>query len=74
MSFPRIPGSACRFSPTPFAGKLEAALRLAGIPFSGKHGDLNNPKQAPRRKVRVARRMCTRVRLVRASRWTLSCL
>lgn len=39
------------FSGTPFCAKLELALRLAGIEFTGLAGNLLNSKHAPKRKV-----------------------
>lgn len=50
LSFGNRPGSV--LSSSPFAGKLEMALRMAGIEFAGKRGDLLNRQQAPKRKVR----------------------
>lgn len=51
VSFAR-PGT-CITSGTPFAGKMEVALRLAGIEYTGYTGDITNKKHAPKGKVRL---------------------
>jgi hypothetical protein len=38
-------------SATPFAGKVEMALRMAGIEFDGLKGSVIDPQHAPKHKV-----------------------
>jgi hypothetical protein len=49
LSYPAV--GKCRLTITPFGGKLEIMLRLAGISYTGLCGDVTNPKHAPKRKV-----------------------
>ena len=49
LSFLRRP--ACVLSGTPFAGKVEMALRMADLPFEGRQGNPINKSHAPKCKV-----------------------
>jgi hypothetical protein len=55
LSFPRTGTSLV--SLTPFGGKVEMALRMAGLEFEGRSGNIMDPKHAPKQK---ARRRCQR--------------
>lgn len=46
------PPHKSRTTGTPFGGKVEAVLRLAGIPYVGLKGNVTNPKHAPKHKAR----------------------
>lgn len=50
IGFPRI--NSTLLSGSPFVGKLEVMLRLAGLPYAGKTGSPADKKVAPRGKVR----------------------
>lgn len=50
LSFSRPDGAL--LSATPFAGKLEMMLRLAGLPVKGCIGNILDGKHAPKKKVR----------------------
>ena len=50
LGFERRPD--CMLSGTPFAGKVEMALLMAGIEYKGQIGNLLSTKHAPRGKVR----------------------
>jgi hypothetical protein len=52
ISFPN--GPTCKLTSTGFGGKLEVAMRLAGIPYTGLCGDVTNPKHAPKHKACTA--------------------
>jgi hypothetical protein len=56
VSFPAF--KKCRLSFTPFGGKIETLLCLAGIPYTGLEGDSTNRKHAPKRKVRFTVGCC----------------
>jgi hypothetical protein len=58
VSFPR-PGASL-VSTTPFGGKVEMALRMAGLEFEGRIGNINDPKHAPKRKARCPWRSASR--------------
>lgn len=49
LSFPRPEGAM--MCGTPFGGKIEAMLRIAGVPYTGRVGNVLDKKQAPKRKV-----------------------
>lgn len=49
ISFPRR-FETCS-SATPFGGKVELMLRIAGLPYVGYYGDVTNKNLAPRSKV-----------------------
>ena len=55
LSLPPI-GSAV-LSSTPFCGKIEVALRLAGLEYTTDLGDFNDKKVIPKKKVH--RRNCS---------------
>ena len=50
LSFPNTL-DACDLSFTPFGGKLEMVMRIAGIEYEGLHGNIMDKKQAPKGKV-----------------------
>lgn len=50
VSFPPTQGSS--LSSTPFGGKLEVAMRLAGLKYEAYAGKVTDPKTAPKKKVR----------------------
>lgn len=49
VSFPRFGDEVTSMSP--FGGKVEAILRIAGLDYEGVVGDITNKKHAPKRKV-----------------------
>eukprot|EP00892_Ulva_mutabilis_P003101 jgi/Ulvmu1/12792/UM097_0019.1 len=51
VSFPPMEGS--KLSSTPFGGKVEAIMRLAGLKYEGYGGKVNDPKTAPKKKFPV---------------------
>lgn len=49
VAFPPMPGS--RLSSTPFGGKVEVIMRLAGLKYEAYGGKVTDPKTAPKKKV-----------------------
>ena len=56
LSFPRpsfTGAGICLFTTSPFAGKVEMMLRMAGLEYKGFIGNVADSRQAPKRKVRL---------------------